>query len=137
MLLPGGMPVVHTDDVATAHVKAVDEAPVGSRFIVADRYLTLSEIAESVAAIVPGARKPPVMPIRVARLVSSIGERIAARTGKPPLIPRGGADLPRVTSGSRRHRASAPSSGSKSLPGIAASPRPSTTSSAQGWRTAA
>lgn len=89
MLLPGGMPVVHSDDVAAAHVKAVDEAPVGSRFIVADRYLTLSGIAESVAAIVPGARKPPVMPIRVARLVSSIGERIAARTGKPPLIPRG------------------------------------------------
>ena len=89
MLLPGGMPVVHCDDVATAHIKAVDEAPTGSRFIVADRYLTLSEIAESVAAIVPGARKPPVMPIRIARLVSSIGERVAARTGKPPLIPEG------------------------------------------------
>lgn len=89
MLLPGGMPVVHCDDVATAHVRAVDAAPVGSRYIVADRYLTLSEIAASVSAAVPGARRPPVMPIAVARLVSSIGERVAARTGRAPMIPRG------------------------------------------------
>lgn len=89
MLLPGGMPVVHCDDVAVAHVRAVDDAPGGSRYIIADRYLTLSEIAASVAAAAPGARRPPVMPIAAARLVSSIGERVAARTGKPPLIPRG------------------------------------------------
>jgi len=89
MLLPGGMPVVHCDDVATAHVRAVDEAPGGSRFIIADRYLSLSEIAASVAAAVPGARRPPVMPTAVARLVSSLGERVAARTGRAPLIPRG------------------------------------------------
>jgi nucleoside-diphosphate-sugar epimerase len=89
MLLPGGMPVVHCDDVATAHIRAVGESPPGSRFIIADRYLTLSEIAASIAAQVPGARRPPVMPIAVARLVSSLGERVAARTGKPPLIPRG------------------------------------------------
>ncbi len=89
MLLPGGMPVVHSDDVATAHVRAIDEAPAGSRFIVADRYLTLSEIAASVEALVPGARKPRVMPIAVARAVSAVGERIAGLTGRPPLIPRG------------------------------------------------
>ncbi|MFN8113932.1 MAG: NAD-dependent epimerase/dehydratase family protein [Solirubrobacterales bacterium] len=89
MLLPGGMPVVHCDDVAAAHIKAVGEAPAGSRFIIADRYLTLSEIAASVASAVPEARKPPVMPSAFARAVSAIGERVAARTGKPPLIPRG------------------------------------------------
>ena len=30
MLLPGGMPVVHSDDVATAHVRAVDGHPPGA-----------------------------------------------------------------------------------------------------------
>jgi dihydroflavonol-4-reductase len=89
MLLPGGMPVVHCNDVAAAHIKAADDAPAGSRFIVSDRYLTLGEIAASVAAAVPEARKPPVMPAVFARVVSSVGERVAAHTGKPPLIPRG------------------------------------------------
>ncbi len=89
MLLPGGMPVVHCDDVAAAHVRAADGAASGSRYIVADRYLTLSEIAASVAAAAPGARKPPVMPLAVARAVSAVGERIAALSGRPPLIPHG------------------------------------------------
>jgi dihydroflavonol-4-reductase len=83
------MPVVHCNDVAAAHIKAADDAPAGSRFIVSDRYLTLGEIAASVAAAVPEARKPPVMPAVFARVVSLVGERVAAHTGKPPLIPRG------------------------------------------------
>ena len=60
-----------------------------ARFIIADRYLTLSEIAASVAAAVPAARKPPVMPLAIARGVSAVGERVASLTGRPPLIPRG------------------------------------------------
>jgi dihydroflavonol-4-reductase len=89
MLLPGGMPVVHSDDVATAHIRAADGAPAGARYIVADRYLTLARIAESVAALVPEAKRPPVMPLIVARALSAAGERIASLTGRPPLIPRG------------------------------------------------
>lgn len=89
LLLPGGMPVVHSDDVASAHLRAADAAPAGARYVVADRYMTLSAIAESVAALVPGAKRPPVMPLPAARLLSAAGERVAALTGSPPLIPRG------------------------------------------------
>jgi dihydroflavonol-4-reductase len=89
MLLPGGMPVVHSDDVARAHIAGADRAPSGSRFIVSDRYLTLSEMAASVAAVVPGAKTPRVMAIAVARGVSAVGERVAKVTKRPPLIPHG------------------------------------------------
>ena len=58
MLLPGGMPVVYSEDVGRAHIEAADRAAAGSRFIVADRYLTLAEMAASVAAIEPGAKNP-------------------------------------------------------------------------------
>ncbi len=89
MLLPGGMPVVHSDDVARAHIAAADRASSGSRFIVSDRYLTLSQMADSVAAVVPGAKTPRVMPIAVARGVSAVGELVAKVTKRPPLIPHG------------------------------------------------
>jgi len=89
MLLPGGMPVVYSEDVARAQVEAADRAAPGSRFIVADRYLTLAEIATSVAAVEPGAKVPRVMPLGVARAVMNAGEAVARLTGRPPLVARG------------------------------------------------
>ena len=89
MLLPGGMPVVYSEDVGRAHIEAADRAEAGSRFIVADRYLTLSEMAGSVAEIEPEAKNPRVMPLAVARGVMAAGEGIARITRKPPLIARG------------------------------------------------
>ncbi len=89
MLLPGGMPLVYSEDVARAHIAAADRAPAGSRFIVSGEYRTLAEIAESVAAAVPGAKTPRVMPLGLAKGVSAIGERLAKVTRKPPLIPHG------------------------------------------------
>lgn len=89
MLLPGGMPVAYSEDVARVHVEAADRAGSGSRYIVSDRYLTLSEMAESVAAAVPGAKNPRVMPLAVARAVMGAGEQVAKVTRRPPLIARG------------------------------------------------
>jgi dihydroflavonol-4-reductase len=89
MLLPGGMPLVYSEDVGRAHIAAADSAPAGARYIVSGDYLTLSEIAESVAARVPGAKTPRVMPLALAKGVSAIGERVAKFTKKPPLIPHG------------------------------------------------
>lgn len=88
-LLPGGMPVVYSEDVARAQVAAADRATPGSRYIVADRYLSLAEIATSVSAAEPGAKVPRVMPLAVARAVMNAGEALSRITGRPPLVARG------------------------------------------------
>jgi nucleoside-diphosphate-sugar epimerase len=89
MVLPGGMPVVHGDDVADGHIRAAAQAPIGGRYILSTAYHTLAEIAEAVARHVPRAKVPPSMPIRAARAASVLGEAVAKVTRRPPLIPRG------------------------------------------------
>jgi dihydroflavonol-4-reductase len=89
MLLPGGMPVVHADDVAAGHVLAEERAPAGARFILSESYVTLTDIARAVAAQVPTARVPPMLPLWVAHAVSAVGELVSRVIKQPPLIPRG------------------------------------------------
>jgi dihydroflavonol-4-reductase len=86
MLLPGGMGVAYSEDVADGHVRAASQAAVGSRYILAESFQPLTEIARAVAANEPRAKVPPVMPIPVARAVSVAGEGVARLTGRPPLI---------------------------------------------------
>jgi nucleoside-diphosphate-sugar epimerase len=88
MLLPGGMGVAYSDDVADGHVRAAAQAPVGARYILAESFQSLTDIARAVAASEPRAKVPRVMPMAVARGVSVVGERVARRTGRPPLISR-------------------------------------------------
>jgi nucleoside-diphosphate-sugar epimerase len=87
-LLPGGMAVAYSEDVADGHVRAAAQAPVGERYLLAESFQTLTEIAQAVAAAEPGAKVPRVMPLPVARGVSAVGEGVARVTGKPPMIPR-------------------------------------------------
>jgi dihydroflavonol-4-reductase len=89
MLLPGGMPVVYSDDVADGHIRAATAAPVGGRYILSTTYHTLAEIAAAVAGHVPRAKVPRIMPIGAARAASVLGEAVAKVTGRAPLIPRG------------------------------------------------
>jgi dihydroflavonol-4-reductase len=88
MLLPGGMGVAYSEDVADGHVKAAAKAAVGSRYLLAESFQSLVEIARAVAASEPRAKIPPVMPVAFARVVSTVGEWIAGLTGRPPMIPR-------------------------------------------------
>jgi dihydroflavonol-4-reductase len=89
MLLPGGMPVVYSEDVAEGHIRAVGQAPTGSRYILSTSYHTLEEIARVVTAHEPRARVPRMMPSAAARTASVLGEGVAKLTRRPPLIPRG------------------------------------------------
>lgn len=89
MLLPGGFPLVHADDVAEGHVAAEERAPVGARFILSESYWRLEAIAAAVAAIEPRAKVPKVLPLWVARAVAETGELFARLTGRAPLIPTG------------------------------------------------
>jgi dihydroflavonol-4-reductase len=87
-LLPGGMAVAYSEDVADGHVRAAAQAPVGSRYLLAESFQSLTDIARAVAAAEPRAKVPRVMPLPVARGVSTVGEQVARMTGKPPLIPK-------------------------------------------------
>ena len=87
-LLPGGMAVAYSEDVADGHVRAAAQAAVGSRYLLAESFQSLTDIARAVAAGEPRAKVPPVMPLPIARGVSLVGERVAQVTGRPPMIPR-------------------------------------------------
>lgn len=89
MLLPGGMPVVHAEDVAAGHLAAADQANAGDRFILSGPYLTLREIAAAVREHVPRAKVPPAMPMAFAGAIAAAGESLARLTKRPPLIARG------------------------------------------------
>jgi dihydroflavonol-4-reductase len=87
-LLPGGMAVAYSEDVADGHVRAAAQAAVGARYLLAESSQSLTDIARAVAASEPRAKVPRVMPLRVARAVSTVGEGVAQVTGRPPMIPR-------------------------------------------------
>jgi len=54
-----GLPVVDIRDVSTAHVRALErDASIGSRFVLADRYMMAPEIADVLRAAHPGAKVP-------------------------------------------------------------------------------
>jgi len=86
-LLPGGMPVVFSRDVGLGHVLA-ERAPVGSRYILVDRYYTMQAIAAAVRDAC-GSPIPRTLPRWLARLVSAAGELLSRLTRRPPLLPRG------------------------------------------------
>jgi dihydroflavonol-4-reductase len=88
MLLPGGMGVAYSEDVADGHLRAAAQAPVGARYILAESFQSLTDIARAVAANEPRAKVPRVMPLAIARGVSMAGEQLARVTGRPPLISR-------------------------------------------------
>lgn len=88
MLLPGGFPVVYSEDVAAGHL-AAESAAVGSRYILSESLLTLTEVAAIVSAQLGHKKLPPVMPFWVAKIVSMSGEALAKFSGKAPLIPKG------------------------------------------------
>jgi dihydroflavonol-4-reductase len=87
-LLPGGMAVAYSEDVADGHVRAAAQAEVGARYLLAESFQSLTDIARAVAAAEPRAKVPRVMPLGVARAVSTVGERVAQMTGRPPMISR-------------------------------------------------
>jgi dihydroflavonol-4-reductase len=90
LLLPGGLPVVYAPDVGEGHVLAEEKAAIGRRYILSESYHELSQLARLILDAL-GKRQPApaVLPLPIAKAVAAIGEWIAQRTDKPPLIPRG------------------------------------------------
>lgn len=89
-LLPGGMPVVFAPDAAEGHVRAAERAPRGARFILSERYYTLTEVAATILPALGLDRRPPrVLPRWVASLIANAGEALSAITRRPPMLPKG------------------------------------------------
>jgi nucleoside-diphosphate-sugar epimerase len=88
MILPGGIPVVLTDDVARGHL-ALERAPVGARAIFSERFVSLVELAQELVRAAGRGKVPRVLPVWIAKLVSTAGEGLARITRRAPLIPAG------------------------------------------------
>jgi len=87
-LLPGGMPLVDSDDVAAGHLLAM-KAPVGSRFILSESWRSLAEIARAVVELRGKGRVPPVLPVFTGHLLAGVGETVSRLTRRPPLVAHG------------------------------------------------
>lgn len=88
VLMKGGLPPVHADDVAAGHLLAAATADVGSRFILAGEYMTLTAIAQVVSEL-RGSRVPRALPMWMAAGVAFAGEGLSKLTRRPPLVARG------------------------------------------------
>lgn len=89
LLLPGGFPLVYSEDVGLGHLLAEEKAHSGERFILSQQYYELTELAEMARPLLGYKRVPPVMPLWLGNLLSIAGEQVANVIGRPPLIPRG------------------------------------------------
>ncbi len=88
LLPPGGTSVVYVDGLAEAHVLAAEKGRSGERYVIADGYLPLAELAREVARLVPGVRVPPVGPEWLLRGVTSVTAFLARVFGfAPPIAP--------------------------------------------------
>ncbi|MEM7029224.1 MAG: NAD-dependent epimerase/dehydratase family protein [Chloroflexota bacterium] len=85
---PGALMMVDVRDVATASIKAIKQGNSGDRFIVANRFCTMSELVPLVAKV--GGVKAPAfnLPYPVAWMYGAGSELVAKITGQPPLATR-------------------------------------------------
>ena len=89
MLLPGGFPLVYSEDCASAHIKAARSAPTGARYILSDDYYSLKDLAMMVKDLVQSVKVPRVMPLWFAKLFSASGELKAKILKSAPMLPAG------------------------------------------------
>ncbi|MCB1170252.1 MAG: NAD-dependent epimerase/dehydratase family protein [Leptospiraceae bacterium] len=89
MLLPGGFPIVFSEDCARGHILAAEKASAGSRYILSDSYFSLKDLAAEVKTLRPELKVPGIMPVWFARLFSAAGEAKARLTRRSPMLPAG------------------------------------------------
>ncbi|MCF6170741.1 MAG: NAD-dependent epimerase/dehydratase family protein [Bacteroidales bacterium] len=90
MLLPGGLPLVFSEDVGEGHVLAEEKGNAGQRFILSEGFYQLPALAAHLFKVLNISKKVPVvMPLPIVKMVSETGEYLSKFTSKPPLIPRG------------------------------------------------
>jgi dihydroflavonol-4-reductase len=88
-LPPGGSGLVFTEGVAAGHLLAAERGADGERYILADTYATLRELAETVVSVAGRGRVPPSMPVPLARIFAGVGEGVSRVIRRPPMLSRG------------------------------------------------
>jgi nucleoside-diphosphate-sugar epimerase len=89
ILIPGGVPLVLAADVGEAAVRAAEGAQPGERFVLAGPWISLKDLAQQVHQHLGYGRVPPVLPLPVARAVSTLTQAWSHLAGGAPLVPRG------------------------------------------------
>ncbi len=83
-----GLNVVHVDDVAEGHILAMQKGRAGDSYILGGENLMLRELLGMIAALSLRRRPWVGLPITPLMPIAAVMERLAARSGNPPLMTR-------------------------------------------------
>ncbi len=86
---PGGMTLVHVDDVAAGQLAAFERGEPGQRYILADGYATMRELLSVAVDEAGRGWVPPTMPVPLARGLATAGEAVSRLIRRPPLLGAG------------------------------------------------
>jgi nucleoside-diphosphate-sugar epimerase len=86
---PGGMTLVHVDDVAAGQLAAFERGQPGQRYILADGYATMRELLSVAVDEAGRGWVPPTMPVPLARGLATAGEAVSRVIRRPPLLGAG------------------------------------------------
>jgi nucleoside-diphosphate-sugar epimerase len=89
LLPPGGMSLAYVDAVADAHLSAVERGGTGERYLLADTYAPMRDLAQRIAAQLGLRRVPPSAPAWLLRAVAGVSAPLARRFGFTPLLAPG------------------------------------------------
>jgi dihydroflavonol-4-reductase len=83
-----GLNVVHVDDVADGHILALRKGRAGDLYILGGENLMLRDLLRMIAAT--SRRTPPLIKLPIGPLmpIAAVMEKIAERSGNPPLMTR-------------------------------------------------
>lgn len=81
----GGINAVEVKDVARGHVLAARKGTVGEKYILGNQNFTLQEFFQLVGKVAGVKTAVLKIPVTVGRLAGYLMEKIADRTGRPPL----------------------------------------------------
>jgi len=88
-LPPGGMTLAFVDDLARAHVAALDRGRPGERYLLADGFASTREVCQAAVDAAGRGRVPPTLPAPVATGLAAVGAAVSAAIRRPPLLSRG------------------------------------------------
>src|SRR5690606_18424855 len=89
VLPPGGLSVVYVDGCTYVHLAAAERGRSGERYLAADTFVTMDELARAIVREAGLPRVPWTAPRAVLRAVAALNAPIAKALKRPPLIAQG------------------------------------------------
>ncbi len=86
---PGGMTLVHVDDVAAGHLAAFDRGTPGERYLLTDGYASMRELLSVAVEEAGRGWVPPTLPVPLAKAMATTGEAVSRLIRRPPLLGAG------------------------------------------------